>query len=229
MTRGAVFTALIAFGLSLLVSGAAALVTGPTLGLFIGGLGGLLMVVPPLASGRHPLATMIGATSAMICVWAATAWGTGGFSLLDLTGPILCGLAVAAAVAGTTVALCAIGLPPAVAQQCVLVVGCVWLSWPVPLTSWLHQIEPAVDTMVALHPAFAINGSIESLPPWTEMPMMYRLTVLGQDVPYRMPRTVWPCVLTHTAIGLVGFGLRWWVESRRPRSLELPSVGSSAS
>jgi hypothetical protein len=56
--------------------------------------------------------------------------------------------------------------------------------------------------LVVEHPIFTLNSIFPSLGVWTQQRLMYQLTPLGQDVPYRLPTSIWPCVLLHGVIGL---------------------------
>ena len=84
----------------------------------------------------------------------------------------------------------------------VTVVTMVWLAWP----AWASTAPASV---VQVHPLLAINGIVAAdLGVWSEQPVLYRISVFGQDVPYTLPATPWACVAVHAvmAAGLLGAG-----------------------
>jgi hypothetical protein len=46
----------------------------------------------------------------------------------------------------------------------------------------------------------SINGILKDLGDWTEQPIAYYLTTLGQDVQYRMPTSAWPMIGMHAIV-----------------------------
>jgi hypothetical protein len=96
-------------------------------------------------------------------------------------------------------------IDPTESGAIVFILAIAWLTWPVWLASALVHENAAsiVSWLVVAHPLFAINGlTFERLGIWTQQPLMYgRLTTLGQDVFYELPRSIWPCVISH---GLTG-------------------------
>ncbi len=91
-------------------------------------------------------------------------------------------------------------ITPTVAAGISVVVGVLWLTWPL----WLTTAPPLV---VKLHPLLAINGLLAAdLGIWTECPAAYRVMTLGQDVPYSLPPSPYPCVLFHLATGVAAGG-----------------------
>lgn len=97
-------------------------------------------------------------------------------------------------------------LPAAFAIGLLLLQSALFLTWPIWSSSLLVRFEsqPLVDLLVMIGPLFAINGSIDPTDPFTHRPLAYRLMNLGQDVPYEMPHSIWPCVLVHFAAGVPG-------------------------
>ena len=69
-----------------------------------------------------------------------------------------------------------------------------WLTWPLWLTG-------APQGAVNVHPLLALNGVLPGIGNWTELPIAYRLTTLGQDVPYTLPTSAWPSVAIHLLVG----------------------------
>ena len=79
-------------------------------------------------------------------------------------------------------------------------------TWPIWMSGILARVElgPWLQRMVDVSPAFALNAAIAPYDPLTHRPLMYRLTNLGQDVSYTLPSSLWPCVLLHAGMGIVG-------------------------
>jgi hypothetical protein len=101
-----------------------------------------------------------------------------------------------------------------------------WLTWPVWLSHALTQ--QLVEWLVPAHPLLALNGVISHLGAWDRMPIAYRsLTVLNQDIPYHLPRSIVPSALLHVVIGLpvLMLGIRRAEREavRRKRSGQQPS------
>ena len=85
-----------------------------------------------------------------------------------------------------------------------------WLAWPVwlgpQIVAWGVGV-PAWAT--AWHPLFAANAAVvDRLGVWTERPLAYALTPLGQDLAYAFPDSPWPAVVAHLAVGVAGVSLR---------------------
>ncbi|MEA2710242.1 MAG: hypothetical protein QOF78_2843, partial [Phycisphaerales bacterium] len=92
-------------------------------------------------------------------------------------------------------------LSRATAAWVAVLVGIAWLTWPI----WT---APFLDIGVArwltpAHPLMAINSIVLNHGVWLEQPLMYRFTTLNQDVPYALPRSIWPCAIVHVFIGLM--------------------------
>ncbi len=97
-----------------------------------------------------------------------------------------------------------------------------WLLWPIWLAPQLVTWQATVPAwMTKLHPIFAINAVAMERGIWTEMPVPYRLTPLGQDLAYALPDSPWPAVVAHGLIGLAGVGVGFGM--RRYSSLKLPA------
>ncbi|MFI5378247.1 MAG: hypothetical protein ACHRHE_02975 [Tepidisphaerales bacterium] len=93
-----------------------------------------------------------------------------------------------------------------------VVAGVLWLSWPIWTAPRLSGPagEKTVARLVAVHPAFALNGPLlRAFPvPWAQYRLAYELTDIGTSIPYEMPTRVWPCVLLHAVVGLCAIGCR---------------------
>jgi hypothetical protein len=175
---------------------------GPTLGLFLGSLLMTSLIAPPLAPPQGVRKSWVPACIVFLgtaLVWAAS------LSAADVTVLewLRCCLVLAAyilSLAGMTTLLAAFGMPRSPAAALTILIALLWLLWPVWLSPWLTQ--PMADWLVPASPIFAINASLQHLGTWDRAPLAYRtLTVLNQDVPYRLPATIAPACILHTIVG----------------------------
>jgi hypothetical protein len=75
-----------------------------------------------------------------------------------------------------------------------------WLAWPV----WLSDrglSDAATQRLVDLSVPFVLNADIDRSDPFTHRPQTYRLTRLGQDAPFSLPRSPWPGRLAYACAG----------------------------
>jgi MFS family permease len=79
-----------------------------------------------------------------------------------------------------------------------------WFSWPVWLSPFVsgHSGALVVAWLAPAHPLLAINRVFIDSGLWTQQPLMYPLTALGQDIPFSMPTSILACVLAHAIIAL---------------------------
>lgn len=174
---------------------------------------GLLLAAPMLATlyfpllvaaerGRDRIASTTGAILGIAIVWAI-ATNSMDVSLGQWLRCTLVLAAVVIALSGIVTLLTMLPITWPVAALLTTLVSLLWLTWPV----WLSHVltQQRVDLLVPAHPLLAINGVVAHLGSWDRMPIAYRsLTVLNQDIPYHLPRSVWPAVLAHLAIGTPG-------------------------
>jgi hypothetical protein len=135
----------------------------------------------------------------------AVAAGTSVVWLIHPIAWLACTLTLLAFLTAAAAAMCLlvrIRIHPLAASAIVTMLALAWLIWPVWASHWLPGRD--VKWLIDLHPLFAINGAAKDLGIWTEQHVAYRLTALGQDVPYQLPTSVAPCVLFH---GLLALGL----------------------
>lgn len=110
-----------------------------------------------------------------------------------------------------------LGLKPAMAGALVVLLAFAWLSWPIWMAPRLKgdKAGKIAQALVNPHPLFVLNARLgqtnnlgEFQPafpvPWVEHRIAYRLTNLGDDVPFHPPHSVWPFILVHS---LFLFGL----------------------
>jgi hypothetical protein len=181
----------------------------PTLGLFIGGLVVATVVTPGMVVAERKwlgrVVAWAGVVDAIILVWLG-AVVSGVISVGDWGEAVVVLVAYAGAVAGVGLGLAWVRVPAVFAAAITVVVGLGWLSWPVWMAPWLtgENREAVVAWLVWGHPVFAMDRAmIEAFGvPWAQMPIAYRLTNIGDDIGYEVPRSVWACVVVHAAIAV---------------------------
>jgi len=111
------------------------------------------------------------------------------------------------ALAGIVALLDRIRIAPPLSSGIAIIMGVAWLTWPVWLSPWMAMSasESIINILVAFHPPLVCNGILTFTPPWTEQSMAYALTVLGQDVPLRLPTNALPCVGFHLVVAAIAF------------------------
>ena len=186
--------------------------TGSSLGLFLGMPLLVSCFLPALTlanSGRDRLLAALCCLVGPAMIWALAAGGVQLTAWQWLRCCIVLG-AYVAALGGLAGLLAAARLPAAIAASLALLIGMLWLTWPVWLSHGLSQ--RLVEWLVPLDPLMAINSVVKHLGSWDRAPIAYRtLTVLNQDVSYALPSTIAPMVAIHALIGAPG----WWLTLRR--------------
>lgn len=178
---------------------------GPTLGLFLGSLFLASLIAPPLALAAGFGREWIAASAVILGI--TIVWATS-LSAADVNfwEWLRCCLVLAAfvlALAGFSAFLSVAGMNVVPAAAIATILGSLWLSWPVWLSPWLTQ--GLSDWLVPANPLFAINAVLEHLGTWERAPLAYqRLTVLNQDVAYRLPASIAPALIVHALIGAGG-------------------------
>jgi len=200
--------ALIAFALSAASTGVCFALCGASLQLFLAGFFFTTLILPPMtlthASIKHRL--LIGA-----CVVD----GVGLIWLCSIASPqitfvqwLKCYVVLicyATSLAGMVMLLVRLRVAPIFASAIATILSLSWLTWPVWLSPYLRgpRAETLANDLTSIHPLFAINGVLAHLGAWTHFPIAYQhLTTLGQDVPYTLPRSIWPASLLHLGIGV---------------------------
>jgi len=175
---------------------------GETLGFYLGPVFAVTLILPVMAASQTRLLGAAVVAGSMVDV-VGIAW------LLVVFGPNLsfvqwlaCYLVLAA------YALALMALTRATAAWIAVIVGIAWLTWPVWTASFLNIT--LARWLTPAHPLMAINAVVLDHGVWLEQPLMYRYSTLGDDVPYALPGSIWPCVLVHGAIGLLLLAPEWW-------------------
>jgi hypothetical protein len=204
---------------SVLAAIAAALIyaaAGRTLGFYLGPLFAVTLILPPLVTRRiaatHATLIAIAVVDTFAVAWLLAVFGRD----LDLRQWLACYVVLAA------YGLAILALTRATAAWFALVAGALWLTWPV-WTSPFVTINLA-RWLTPAHPLMAVNVVVRQHGMWLEQRLMYRYSSLGQDVPYLLPASIWPCVIVHAALGVILLSLRPRGRSRAPSS---PPAGSS--
>jgi hypothetical protein len=175
---------------------------GPTLGLFLGSLLLTTLVTPSLALAEEGHGFWIAMVS--VIVGTAIIWLTA-LTAADVTAWewLECSFVLAAyvfALAGVARLFAALRVPRPPAAGVTVLLGLLWLTWPVWLSPWLTQAM--ADWLVPANPVFAVNSVLKHLGTWDRAPLAYRLlTVLNQDVPYRLPGSIVPACIAHALLG----------------------------
>jgi hypothetical protein len=206
-------TAFIAGGVALALSTVVYLATGPTLGLFFGGLVLVSLLAGPMvlcerAFWRQALVASA-VNDAVALVWLV-ALPRSGTSLWQFVQCYLVLASYTFALWGLARALRAIRLSDVPAAALTVACAMLWLTWPL----WLARaLTPTLEGwLVPAHPPLALNAVLTHLGIWTEQAIAYRhLTNLGQDVPYQLPNGILAAVFAHVIVG----GLLFAVASLR--------------
>jgi hypothetical protein len=167
---------------------------GRTLGFLLGPFFAVAMILPPLVTRRvRPARALIIAAAVVgtfVIGWLVAFGGDG-----TLKQWLLCSIVLAA----FTLAL--VALTRASAAWVAFVIATLWLTWPVWTSSFVTI--GLANWLTPAHPLLAVNGVVRQFGVWLEQPLMYRYSALGQDVPYALPRTIWPCVMVHALAGII--------------------------
>ena len=199
---------LAAFAIGLICASALNLSAGHSLGFYLGAVALAAIVIPPIAAMQERLRDSVLVAGSVIdgigIVWLIAAlmtavtigqWFAAYMALLSF------GLALWALTMLLRHALAA-----TLAAAIVVILAVAWLSWPVWLSPWLggRVGEALVAWLTPAHPLLAVNHVLIDMGVWGEQRIMYRISALGQDVPYALPESVWPCVIVHAIIAASG-------------------------
>jgi hypothetical protein len=123
-------------------------------------------------------------------VWAWTAWHFGGDG--DLTFAAVTLLSFALACAGISALLTRLRCS-STTSGLITILALAWLTWPIWLAHNLPESngQQISDALVIAHPLLIINERLLDRGVWTERPITYRATALGQDLAYSPPSVPW--------------------------------------
>jgi hypothetical protein len=202
-------TAGVAGGFALVFAIVAYVATGPTLGLFFGGLVIVALLVPPMVLCERSMVRQglvaSAVNDAVGLVWLVAVFRT----QTTLWQWLQCYLVLAAfafALWGCARAIRAARLPMVPSGALTVTLAMLWLTWPI----WLSRALTSrmVEWLAPAHPPLAINGVLAQLGVWSEHAIAYRhLLSLGQDVAYQLPASILAAVFAHVIAGGILFAL----------------------
>jgi len=190
------------------------LAIGRNLGLFFSGLILASILTPLLVAAEKELnrqfAIVIGVFAAIAIVWLSCVFDDT-ITFREWLGAALVLLIFSCAIAALAAFCSRIRIPPAVA----VILAIAWLFWPIWLAPALRgraSAERIVGVLVAGNPTFAIQGALlrSFNVPWAQYRIAYRLTNIGDDIPYQMPRSILTCWMYHGIIAAIAMlGAHW--------------------
>jgi hypothetical protein len=182
-------------------------ICGVSLGLFFGPVALGAILIPPFSLLFRPWIERVFLVGAIVdgvgVVWFFSIFG----SSITFGQWLWCYLiwtAFAFALAGATWMLAAVRVNVFIASGTVVTIAMAWLSWPIWLSQYLSN--SIAQSLIKIHPLFAIDGLVQQLGIWSEQSAFYRMSNLGQDVPYHLPG-VSGAILFHALVALLGIGL----------------------
>jgi hypothetical protein len=181
--------------------------TGPTFGLFIAGLF-VLAIIPPMLRRITDASAIVGGIA---IVWLFACFN-GRISVGQWVQCTVTLLAFGTFLLGLTILLTKFRVHAIAASAITVAFATLWLTWPIWLSPTLrdHSTARVVHWLVQLSPLLAINGILLHLGPWTQEPMAYHLTDLGQNVVYSLPANAIATTAMHALLGaaLIALGTR---------------------
>jgi hypothetical protein len=210
--------AAVPFALGLLLTAGCYWAAVPSLGLWLGGLVVVALLVPALTLAEEGWLDRIIAGGSVVdgvaVVWLVAVF-TSETGFVDWLRCYVLLAAWAAAVWSIAILLERVRMGRVAAAAVTVVLALAWLTWPVWISPWLTGPRAAavVDALVPVHPPMVINGALRHLGIWTQHPVAYRLTSLGQDIAYALPLGIGRSALLHVLIA----GAAVAVARARPR------------
>jgi hypothetical protein len=205
------------------------LLSGNSLQLFVGGLLLLPILVPPCSArvGRLPVTCL---SAILVSLGISTVWCLSVFEHFISFGQwAVCLLILSTFVLELTVGsllLQRLKFSSVAASALITVAGLAWLSWPIWLSGSLAGEH--LEWSVRLDPLFALNHVVANLGVWTEQPVAYQLTTLGQDVQYQLPTSAWPVIGSQLGVGIGCWGLMFCISRIANRSINQIDTEASA-
>jgi hypothetical protein len=188
---------------------------GASIGFFFAGFVLLTILLPPLLLTRHSAIDrlLIAGSSVdaagvvwlvvLIMGWIDGVGASARTSVVQWFGAYLLLACYAIAIAGIVLILRRMRMNDVLAAASTVVAGLAWLTWPVWLSNALvgEAGGSLVRWLIATHPLMATNGLLSHLGVWSEQPLTYHLTHLGQHIPYTLPRTPLVSIALHMVLG----------------------------
>jgi len=187
---------------------------GNSLGLFFGGLFIVTFLAP--AASLRSAANYLVVVSPVALIWLLPLFQTPDTATQWLQS-IIALFTYSLAIAGIALILARLKFPKVFAAAITIAIGLAWLTWPIWLSPILvkNGADQTVANLVHIHPPFAINGILTNEPAWTERSIAYHLTTLNQDIPIRLPESIWSCAAVHGLIGLAFWMIAKWGMAKR--------------
>lgn len=179
------------FAITAAVAALCCVASGASLGLYFGSIAMTALLVPPIASSKSSIVETVSIIDGVGIVWFVAV----------LTSSATFGQWLACYLILIAFVFAMFALSRAIVAPAVTMLALAWLSWPVWMSVWVTG--RIASWLTPAHPLLAINRVMPDLGVWTQERLMYQFTSLGQDVPYALPGSIWPCVLLHLAIGLI--------------------------
>ena len=215
-------TVLVPLLLALVFTAACYLAAGPSLGLFIGGVFVATLLAAPLVMWRDSAfdraMIAMSVVDGVAIVWLVAVFTSAATFAQWLAAYVLLAAYVTALV-GIAIALGRARFGDVASSAITVGISLAWLTWPVWLSPWLTT--SMAGWLVPAHPLLALNGLLMHLGVWGEGRLAYRLTNLGQDVPYHLPPTVLPAIALHALFG-GGLLLLSWRRGRAGAAIDVP-------
>jgi hypothetical protein len=204
---------------------------GSSLALFLSGLFLIIPLLPPLVLTQRTAIARAFVASCVVdgvgIIWLV-AVASPQVSFLQWLRCYLILISFTTLVSGLSVSLLRARIATLAASAITVVLSLIWLSAPIWLASNLSITGAA--RFVEIHPVFAINGVLAHLGAWTHWPIAYRsLTTLGQDIPYTLPTSIWPCAAVHLIPGIALWWVGWWRAGAARASEVSPSSAAARS
>jgi hypothetical protein len=190
--------------------------TGASLGLFFGGIVLAAVLAPPVAllneAWPRRLILVGGMVDGVGVVWLVLVF-QGSIALGQWLLAYALLIAFTSAAVGLGCLLRSARTPALLASTLATLTSICWLASPIWLMPGIESPR-LLGALIDAHPLLAINGILRHLGIWTEHALMYRLTNLGQDVPYQLPSPL-PAIAFHGFIGLMTLAAAAWLDRRR--------------
>jgi hypothetical protein len=210
-------------------------VAGPSLNLFLGHLVLLIVLAPVLVMAEASAVARLTALAASFIPF--TAVGFFAFTRSEIhfgewwrTTTVL--LLFAFALSAISVVLRQFKCPITVSAAASVIVGLVWLTWPI-WASRTWQGEDSAGRILLLsnfHPGMLIDGQLaKTSGGWASQTIAYHLTDLNQNVSYSPPRAIWPAIILYGVLAAIPFGLQFGTERRRRQQEHAVTPGHSFS
>jgi hypothetical protein len=159
------------------------------------GCAGVAILFPFIIASRDGLPDIAAAAGgAMVAAWII--WIAIGRNMPEMTAVAALVLAGLIAEGAAVRLLVRADVDAQLAPAAICIVTLAWLLWPV----WLMTAPPL---LLRFHPLLLVNSAVSAdLSVWTEEPVPYKLSQLGQDVPYALPERTLVGTVAYASLAL---------------------------